>query len=339
MADEKQAALALDPGAEAGKTTEATAEAGKAVVEAGKTEAAKTDPGTGKTILDGTADTPEKQAQTDKAASVTVAWPADWREKLAGGDEKKLATLKRYTSLETWNAAAFAARAKISSGDFKQTLPDDASPEEIAAYRKDHGIPETPEGYFEKLPDGLVIGEDDKAVMSDFLADMHAGNERPETVGRAIAWYYKRYEAQLAETQKADDANWATAEEELRAEWGPDFRGNRNALIGFLDTLPGGQQTRDAIMGARMADGRKVGASVDVLKGLAQWALEINPGSTVAPGSGISSGKAIGDEIASIEKLMADGKSEYWTGPGADKMQARYRDLLDARDKQKARAA
>jgi len=31
--------------------------------------------------------------------------------------------------------------------------------------------------------------------------------------------------------------------------------------------------------------------------------------------------------------LMGNRSSEYWKGPGADKMQARYRELVSARDR------
>lgn len=43
---------------------------------------------------------------------------------------------------------------------------------------------------------------------------------------------------------------------------------------------------------------------------------------------------AVDGEIANIEALMADSRSEYWIGPKAERLQARYRQLLETRDGQ-----
>jgi hypothetical protein len=47
----------------------------------------------------------------------------------------------------------------------------------------------------------------------------------------------------------------------------------------------------------------------------------------------------VGTEIASIESAMADNHGAYWEGPQAEPMQARYRQLLEARAASPASAA
>ena len=51
----------------------------------------------------------------------------------------------------------------------------------------------------------------------------------------------------------------------------------------------------------------------------------------VAPTGNI--GAAIGDEIAGLEKQMRNKNSEYWRGANAEKLQARYRELVGARER------
>jgi hypothetical protein len=80
-----------------------------------------------------------------------------------------------------------------------------------------------------------------------------------------------------------DKTNWESTENELRAEWGPEYTGNKNALYGLLETLPGGKETADLILTARGADGVKLGGKSDVLRGLVQLARQINPAATSSP--------------------------------------------------------
>ena len=50
-------------------------------------------------------------------------------------------------------------------------------------------------------------------------------------------------------------------------------------------------------------------------------------------------GKTIEAELTDMRKLMADPNSKYYKGPEAEKLQARYRDLIDADSKMKQKAA
>jgi hypothetical protein len=63
------------------------------------------------------------------------------------------------------------------------------------------------------------------------------------------------------------------------------------------------------------------------------------PQSTIVPPGTPNAGKFIGDRIGEISKLMGDPASAYWRGPQAAAMQAEYRELVDAQEKMKTRAA
>lgn len=269
-------------------------------------------------------------------------FPDDWREKLAGDDAKFLATLKRYSSPKSFSDAFKALRQKMSSGELKESLKENATPEELAEFRKQNGIPEAPEAYLDKLPDGLVIGDDDKPAFEKLAATLH-GLNAPKPIYDAVARvYFDVLEEQQAEQFEQFREAKTLTEDELRAEWGGDYRRNVNLVNGFLDGAPDG--VKDVLTGAVFTDpetGKAVplASHAGVLRWLADLAREINPVATVVPGAGANQASAIADEMASLKTMMANRHSEYWKGPNAEKHQARYRELLGAQQKLQARAA
>lgn len=274
----------------------------------------------------------------DKQSAAPADFPEDWRQKLAGEDEKALKRLERFKSPKDVFTAYRALEAKMSSGEVKSSLPDDASEEEIAAYRKDHGIPETPDGYLEALPSGVVVGDDDREMMNSFLEKVHAKNASPEFVSEAIDWYYQTQEESIAAQAEADKQRRQEAEEELRAEWGAEYRSNINSIKAFLETAPAsedGTALSELLLGARLADGTPLGDHPSALRWLAKLADEANPAGFVAPGVAGNQADTIESEITEIEKTMRTNRKAY---DKDQKMQERYLQLLDARDKLKQRA-
>ncbi|MFK7944566.1 MAG: hypothetical protein AB8B85_16855, partial [Paracoccaceae bacterium] len=162
-----------------------------------------------KTLGDGGAD--------DKPVAAPADWPEDWRTKLAGDDEKLQKRLDRMSSpadvLKSWRAL----EQKQSTGEMKATLPENATDEQVAEYREANGIPAEPKGYLDKLPDGLVIGENDEEIVNGFLDKAHGMNADPEFVGQAIDWFYGEQERRIADLDKTDGESKRDAEETLRA--------------------------------------------------------------------------------------------------------------------------
>ena len=258
----------------------------------------------------------------------------DWREKYAAGDEKKLKRLQRYGSMTAALDALFNAQAKIAQG-IKEPLKADAPPEELARWREDNGIPQTAEGY--AMPDGVVIGENDKPVVDEFLKMAHDRNWQPDDVKAAIGWFTERQAAQ-ADAQSAHDAEIRMANEEvLREEYGPKYMVEVKRGVDFLRGAIG--DTADQLIGGRLADGTPVGNSPEMIRWLNSLARELQPISTVVPGAGTNAMQAVEAEMASLKKMMGDRSSDYWKGPTAAKNQARYRELVEATQKHARRAA
>lgn len=255
------------------------------------------------------------------------ATPADdWRSRMAGEDAKLLSYLGRYASEKAFVEAAKKDRDRLAQGAGLKPLSEDATPEEVAAYRKAFNVPEKPDAYLEALPDGLVVGDDDKPVVSKFAEAMHAANAPKSVVDAALSAYYDIVAEQDAAQLQLNEQARQAGIDALREEWGADYRRNINVVATHLSTLP--QAVQDVIGNARMEDGTLVGNNPEVLRWLADQALAANPLATVVPGAGANAGQAIADEIATIEKTMRENRPAYNRD---ERMQARYRELLGAR--------
>ena len=275
----------------------------------------------------------ETTEEDDKPVAAPADFPEDWREKLAGDDKKMLDTLKRYASPKAFNDAYFALRLKLSSGDYAKKITAESTPEEIAEWRKENGIPEKPEDYDTALPDGLVIGEQDRPMVNEFLTSMHAANAKPEAVKAALSTYYKLVEQQMADAEDRNETKKTQTEDALRNEWGADYRRNVNLMGGLLDTM--GNDAKQSLLVARDADGTLLLNNPAVVKALVHVAREVNPVATVVPGSGANAIASIDEEIKGFEKRMREDRSGYFKDEAA---QARHRELIAAKEKMSKRA-
>lgn len=309
-------------------TTEETAASEATAPETTETVGDKAEPVDAGTVV--------ADAGKDEKAEPKGYWPEDWRQRLAGQDEALQKRLSRFQSPEGVLKSWRALEQRMSSGELKAALPENASDEQLAAWRQENGLPEKPEGYLEGLPDGLVVGDEDKPIVDQFVARMHEANAPPEAVKQALSWALGDLrEQQIADRTEKDNATWAETEDVLRTEWGGEYRQNQTAIKNWLGSLPDG--LGEQLAGARLADGSKMLGSAPALKWLMGVISETNPGYTVVNASGGGSIESVEEEISSIRATMGDPSSPYHRDGG--KTQARYQKLLQARERMAARAA
>ena len=260
-----------------------------------------------------TKETPASEAPNDWAAKRTA---------YANGDAKLLARLSRYSSEKDAIDALIAAQNKISSGGLKAPLPENPTPEEVAAWRAENGIPLTPKDYGVKVPDEL-----DAARTEEFLSIAHELNMAPAQVEKLIGWQSEVNKKFMEQRAEQDEQAREQGTEELRTEWGSEYKLNVNLITGLLDGAP--QGVKDQFMGGRLANGTLIANDPTTLRWLASLAREVNPTATVVPGSGVNAAQAIQSEMQNLKQMMADRNSEYWKGPKAETHQARFRELAD----------
>jgi hypothetical protein len=276
-------------------------------------------------------------------------WPENWREKLAehisAGDKKlyakELKRLERIADPAGVYGMYREAEGKLTSGGLIKKPGKDAKPEEIAEYHKAMGVPEKPEDYFKdvKLENGAVIGEADKPLVDGFAAAVHKSGATPQFVNAALNWYYQNQEEQAAAMDEADDTFRREAETALKDEYGAAFKRKANGIASLFAIAPGGADIKNEgslyarLMGGRTADGRIIGNDPDMVRFLVALTSEINPAATVVE-DGNQSGMSIDAEIKQIEGRMKDDRRAYYKDEVA---QSRYRELITAREKIRAR--
>lgn len=255
-------------------------------------------------------------------------WPTGWRE-LVSKDPKHQKTLERFAApTDIWNSYE-ALRQRLSSGELKAVNPFPAkgTPEEQAAWRTENNIPAAPEKYELKFADGLVVGEADKPIVDSFLKAAHAANMPPELATTAVGWYFKHQSERQKANEIAFDENKKKTEDQLRAEWGGDYRANQNLIGGLLDGYVG----RDSPMYQLIA--RAIETNGEYARFMARMAREINPVHAIVPGEGGNVASRVDDEIKTIEERMRKDRSGYNKDTA---QQHRYRELLTAKAKFKA---
>jgi hypothetical protein len=280
------------------------------------------------------------------AAAGPAAFPTTWREQLAGDDKGKLKDLQKYTTPAALYDSLRSVQERISKGELRAPpapAPKDGTPEQMAEWRAAQGLPDKAETLVEKLalPEGVVLGEADKPFVGELAKMAFDKGWTQAQMNDVVTWYYEQEDKLQAQRVDADNQSRVAAEVALRSNegWGADYNANMNAFGALRALMP--EELQAAMFAARTPDGKLLGNTAEFLKWGAEISRQLNPAATLVAPTGGDGLKALGDEIAAIEKSMflADGRHnpDYWRGDAGAKMQARYRELVDARDKMAAR--
>jgi hypothetical protein len=236
--------------------------------------------------------------------------------------------------------ALFSARQKIESGELKTPLPANATAEQLATFRKDNGIPDKPEDYFSNLPDGVKIDDADKVMLGDYAKTMHELNLTPAQAQKLFATRQAQLDKMIVDQGAQDNTLKTQVEDQLRGEWGNDYRPNLNAIHNLLNGFPEG--AREALLNARGPDGKAIFNNKEVMQAFAQIARTVSPfGTITGADGGALNASGVESRMAEIVKMMGapKGTPEYKAYYENPKVQAEYRDLISAQERLKARSA
>ena len=170
-----------------------------------------------------------------------AAIPEDWRDQAVsqfGLDEKQANVLGRYPTYDKFVGSFFEQRDMISKGEHKKGLPENPTDEQLAEYRQQNGIPETPEAYELQLGEGLVLGEQDAAVMASLYPVAHKHNVAPAVLSELVSGYLKEREVATDTLMAKHGQDRNNAERVLKSTWGNEFNTNANVVASVLNRLP-----------------------------------------------------------------------------------------------------
>ena len=231
----------------------------------------------------------------------------DWRKSLAGENGDDLKTLERLQSPKAVWDSYKALRTQVSSGELKKISPYPANgtPEQQDAWRADAGIPGKPEEYKVEPPAGLVLGEEDKPFIDNWLKTAHSKNLSQEAVNAGVAyWAEQRMERQEQQAQQQVELKKQT-EDAMRSEWGAEYRPSMSRIEGLLEAnLPPGTELKEVLMNS-------VATSADFARFMGQVAFQLNPAGTSVPMGQEGQIGSISDWLTKADTMMVKDRRGY----------------------------
>lgn len=253
---------------------------------------------------------------------------ADWRKRLTGGDEKMMKRISRFASEASFAKAAFDSMDKLRQMPANTgKLPDNATDEQRAEWRKAQGIPEKADAYQLPKVAGYDWSDADRTVADDFFTAAHEANMTQAQAERAFSWYADRMQTITADQYEKDTSSRNALEDDLRSEWGPEYRANVKMLARYAEQTPGAGAS---ILEARLPDGRRLGEVPEFVKDLVERARDHYGDSSFIAGDG---GSSMNNRKAEIENVMKSDINLY-RSEGLDK---EYRTILEAEQRSNKR--
>jgi hypothetical protein len=258
-------------------------------------------------------------AEAAEKVADSFSWPEDWRDRLSGGDDKLKNLLNRYTAPDAFAKAFKELRAAYDSRkpakDEAAELPENATEEQLAAYRKAKGIPDKPEDYEFEVPEGKELSDSEYEIMIDFAKAMHETNMPADTVKKISSWFLE-YEDIVAQknADRAYEARQET-EEKLRAEWGGDYRANVNLMSNVLQEHLG--SAAGDFLSQPMMDGTRLGDNETFIRLMADLSRKVGGSTAELYTTDVhTTGQSLETRKAELMKMMNDPdpvvRKKYW---------------------------
>jgi hypothetical protein len=264
--------------------------------------------------------TPDTKEEVKEESKEVKDYPDDWRERIAKDDEKVLKKLQRLKTPEDLAKSYLELEKKLSETRPKFQLPENPTPEDIAKYREENGVPEKAENYDLELDGGLVIGEYDKPIIDEFVKIAHDKNMPAGELKKAVQSYFEARAKSEAETTRfLEDIN-QNSEKELRETWGDKINEHKNKIATFLE-VQFGKDEAQLLDSAVFADGTNLSNNPKLLNKFLDLANKFH----ATPSDSASNTKVNADRLAEIEKYQKTNRDAYFKN---EEMQQEYRELL-----------
>jgi hypothetical protein len=249
-------------------------------------------------------------------------WTENWRQLLATGEDgkvndKELERLNRMTDpKQVWKSyreleakmATGKAPAPSSSGP-----PENATPEQLTAWRKEQGLATIPEEVDLPLPTWLSkedeLDDGEKLFRQSFRKWAVDHNVPKALVKELGGWVLEQELANREAAVKIDGEAKRICEDELRKDWGVEYRGNLKETAAFMDKEFGTR--RDDLLDAVLPNGVKLGDDPYFVRYFAQKAKDFSGGLPMVDGSGAPMAGSPEARIAEIDKIRETNYPEY----------------------------
>ena len=229
--------------------------------------------------------------------------------------------------------AGLAAQEKLRSGEYRRAkLPDDATDEEIANWRKETGLPEKSADYEIPKIAGHRWTEEDSPFIESFKEVAHKSNIDQNQLNNIAQWYAKnlseQHDSYLEKTADQDRADAEKLEDGLRAELGAaDYRPASKLVQRLLKDKENGvgsfeQQIRQARYPDEDGNYRRLINNPEFTRWLVDLALNTYGEAALISGDARDT---TNNRLKEIEEIRDNNIDEYWR-KGLDK---EYSELIE----------
>lgn len=245
----------------------------------------------------------------------------DWRAMLAGEDTKALERLARYNNPTDVTKALIEAQTKLSQRSEPPKLPDNATPQQVAEWRKGLGVPDVAAdakadaylaAYGIKAPEGYEVSPVESSMLEGFAKHAYDQGLSPRDV-KASADFFFKAQAQTAQAMQQRDMarqkEWIT---ELRDEWGRDFDARLAAGEAFLNQrFNGNDAAKRSLLTAQLADGGRLGDNPEFIRLVSDLAMQNGFTDRIEANALESNGKSLAERQSELETLRRTNRELY----------------------------
>lgn len=245
----------------------------------------------------------------------------DWRAMLAGEDAKALERLARYNTPTDVTKALIEAQTKLSQRAEPPKLPENATPQQIAEWRKGLGVPDLGadakaeaflQAYKIAAPQGYELSQVESGMLEGLAKLAYEKGHSPREVKDITDFYFKSQAENKAALEKIDSTKqkeWVSA---LREEWGRDFEAKVAAGEQFLNQrFAGDMDAKTQLLNAQLPGGGKLGDSPQFVKLIAELAMANGMTDRIEANALESNGKSLAEQQRDIEALMFKDPAKY----------------------------
>lgn len=246
----------------------------------------------------------------------------DWRAMIAGEDAKAVEALSRYKTPADFLKSHNELRAKLSERPTVSRLEDNATPEQVAEYRKGLGLPEIakdakPDDYMKaykiEFPNGYKPSEVEKGLVGDYAKLAYEKGHSPREVNEAVGFFVKQQAAMDQAINKVavdKQKEWQGA---LRDTLGSkEYDAQLSAANAWLaKQFDGREKDLADIMGAQLPGGGRIGDHPFFFEVITKQAMADGFTRDIEANSMESSGKSLEEQQRELEGLRRTDPKKY----------------------------
>lgn len=240
---------------------------------------------------------------------------------LAGEDAKALERLARFNTPTDVTKALIEAQTKLSQRAEPPKLPENATPQQIAEWRKGLGVPDLGadakaeaflQAYKIAAPQGYELSQVEGGMLEGLAKLAYEKGHSPREVKDITDFYFKSQAENKAALEKIDTTKQKEWVGQLREEWGRDFEAKVAAGEQFLNQrFAGDMDAKTQLLNAQLPGGGKLGDSPQFVKMIAELAMANGMTDRIEANSLESNGKSLAERQIELEKLARTNRALY----------------------------